>query len=117
MREIVPSADPSITRFGGFNLFAQQLQSKPLVLGCRQPVARDRERLRYRIESCPITRVEIRVGQNRSMLGRASSSSLRAQREMRRRRVLICAFSEGRWLLPALLPCGEPISVATGKFV
>jgi len=36
---------------------------------------------------------------------------------MRRRRVLICAFSEGRWLLPALLPCGEPISVATGKFV
>ena len=51
------------------------------------------------------------------MLGRASSSSLRAQREIRRRRVLICAFSEGRWLLPALLPCGEPISVATGKFV
>ena len=42
VREIVPSADPSITRFGGFNLFAQQLQSKPLVLGCRQPVARHR---------------------------------------------------------------------------
>ena len=35
VREIVPSADYSVTRFGSFNLFAQQLQSQPLVLGCR----------------------------------------------------------------------------------
>ena len=59
----------SVARLGRFDLLAQQLQSQPLLLGCRQPVAGHGERLCYRTEPCPITRIQIRVGHNRSQLG------------------------------------------------
>ncbi len=59
----------SVPRFVRFDLLAQQLQSEPLLLRCRQPVAGHRERLCCRTEPCPITRIQIRIGQDRSQLG------------------------------------------------
>ena len=47
----------SVPRLGRFDLLAQQLQSQPLLLGCRQLVARCRERLCCLTEPCPTMRI------------------------------------------------------------
>ena len=55
--------------FGRFDLLAQHLQSQPLLLGDRQLVAGHRKRLCCSAESCRITCIQIRVGQNGIQLG------------------------------------------------
>jgi len=98
----------SVTRFGRFDLLAQQLQSQPLLVGCRQPVASQRERLCCRTEPCPIMRIQIRVGQNRiNSAICVSSAAIRAG-----------SSSSARWSLKFMRrggATGEPPPCATGR--
>ena len=52
-----------------FDFFAQHLQPQPLILGCRQLVACNRERVCCVAESCGIASVQIRVGKDCIQLG------------------------------------------------
>ena len=52
-----------------FDFFPQHLQPQPLILGCRQFVACNRECTRCVAESCGIASVQIRVGKDCIQLG------------------------------------------------
>ena len=51
------------------DFFPQHLQPQPLILGCRQFVACNRERVCCVAESCGIASVQIRVGKDCIQLG------------------------------------------------
>ena len=52
-----------------FDIFPQHFQPQPLILGCRQFVACNRERVCCVAESCEIASVQIRVGKDCIQLG------------------------------------------------